>query len=101
MLKLPNDWIDLPDGDLGEVILDLFIAAQAEDLGIPPSNIPEAFRVRVIEYVLGLETSSARLVPLEKVLHKAAQGDFDKAGNLLMSRDNWQRRTLANGKVHR
>jgi hypothetical protein len=79
-LLLPDHWPDLSNDELGELILSLFIAVQADELGIPADNLPEGFRGQVIEHILGLEASSARLDPVEKALHMAARGDFERAG---------------------
>lgn len=82
-LRLPENVLDLTDYDLGGLILGLFIVAQAEEVGIPPTDVPDEFGNRVIEYVLGLKADSARLAPLEMVLHTAAGGDFEKAGKIM------------------
>lgn len=71
------------DYDLGGLLLGYFIAAQADDLGIPPDQIPEEFAERVRQHVLTLETQAARNAAVEKALHKAASGDFETAGRIL------------------
>ena len=83
VIQLPENLLDLTDYDLGGLILGLFIAAQAEEVGIPPSDVPEEFGNRVVEYVLGLKANSAKAAPLEMVLHNAALGDFEKAGKIM------------------
>lgn len=71
------------DHELGALLLGYFIAAQADDLGIPLNQIPEEFAERVRQHVLTLETATAKNAAVEKALHKAASGDFDTAGKLL------------------
>jgi hypothetical protein len=62
VIRFPENLLDLTDHDLGALILGLFIAAQAEEVGIPPSEVPEEFGNRVIQRVLGLKADSAKKV---------------------------------------
>ena len=78
--QLPKNWLELSNHELGHTILALFIGVQAERLGIPADKISEGFAKKVIEYVLTLEASSARLDSVEKALHLAAKGELEKAG---------------------
>ncbi|MBS0323745.1 MAG: hypothetical protein JSR19_07830 [Proteobacteria bacterium] len=71
------------DYELGGLLLGYFIAAQADDLGIPRDQIPDEFAERVRAHVLTLETATAKNAAVEKALHKAAGGDFEAAGKLL------------------
>jgi len=80
--EFPTDALDLPNDELGALLLGYFIAAQAYDLGIPPDQIPEEFAEQVRQRVLTLETALAGNAALEKALHKAAGGDFETAGRL-------------------
>lgn len=79
----PEDALELPDSDLGALLLGWFIAAQADDLGIPADQIPEDFGDQVRQHVLTLEAENAKNAALEKALHKAANGNFEGAGRFL------------------
>ncbi|MBW8458639.1 MAG: hypothetical protein K0M58_09385 [Thiobacillus sp.] len=84
----PADALDLPDYDLGGLLLGWFIMAQAEDAGITVYPIPEAFAERVRLYVLTIETETAKNAAIEKALHKAASGNFEAAGKFLREHIN-------------
>lgn len=71
------------DYELGTLLLEYFIAAQADMLSIPVDQIPEEFVERVRQHVLTLESDTATNAAVEKALHKAASGDFETAGRLL------------------
>lgn len=83
ILPFPNEWLTMPDAELGRRLLDSFVYAQTVDLGLPVDQIPEAFVERVRQYILTIETKLARSAALEKALHKAALGDFETAGRFL------------------
>jgi hypothetical protein len=65
------------------LLLNHFIAAQAEKLNIPRDRLPEGFAEMVRQYVLTLEASTAGNTAVEKALHKAALGDFSAAGTII------------------
>ncbi len=79
----PENALDNSDYELGGLLLGWFIMVQADDLGLPVDQIPEEFAERVRQYVLTIETSSAKNAAVEKALHKAASGDFEAAGKFL------------------
>lgn len=79
----PSDALELSDYDLGGLVLGWFIAVQADDLGLPVDRIPDEFAERVRQYVLTIETATAKNAAVEKALHKAASGDFEAAGKFL------------------
>jgi hypothetical protein len=79
----PQDLFELPVEDLGRLLLNHFIAAQAEKLNIPSDQIPERFVEMVRRYVLTLEANTAGDAAVEKALHKAALGDFSAAGAII------------------
>jgi len=83
MPPFPEDALELPDYDLGGLLLAWFVMAQAEDVGLPIDRIPEEFAERVRQYVLTIETVTAKNAAVEKALHKAASGDFEAAGKFL------------------
>lgn len=72
----------MSDYDLGGYLLGYFIATQADDLGIAIDHISEEFSERVRQHVLTLESETAKDAAVEKALHKAASGNFEKAGKL-------------------
>ena len=82
----------MPDWESGGLLLGYFIAAQADDLGIPIDRIPEEFAERIRQLALTAETATAKNAAVEKALHKAAIGDFETAGKFL-------REHLADGAV--
>lgn len=68
----PTDALSLDDREVGALLLGWFVAAQAEDLGIPVDQISEEFAERVRRHVLTLEAETARNAALDKALHEAA-----------------------------
>ena len=82
-IELPDNWQELSDYDLGGLLLGLFFGLQAHDLGIPANQISDEFAERVRQYVLTIESKTAKDAAVEKALHKAVQGDFVTAGHLL------------------
>ena len=76
----PED-LSLPDDELGELLLGLFIADAADQHGLFP-EIPDEFAEAVISQVRCKE-ASPRNAALEKALHKAADGNFEAAGRAL------------------
>ena len=84
----PADALDLPDYNLGALLLGYFIMVQAHDLGFPIDQIPDEFAERVRQYVLTIETETASNAAVEKALHKAASGDVEAAGKFLREHMN-------------
>lgn len=96
MPPLPANMLEMSDYELGGLLLGWFIAVQADDLGIPferIDQIPESFAERVRQFVLTIETDTAKNAAVEKALHKAASGDFESAGKFL-------REHMTNGAMH-
>ncbi|BAN35023.1 hypothetical protein SCD_n01194 [Sulfuricella denitrificans skB26] len=86
MPPLPDNVLDMPDYELGGLLLGWFIAVQADDLGIPfeqINQIPEHFAEQVRKRVLTIETDTVENFAVEKALHKAASGDFETAGRFI------------------
>lgn len=79
----PVDAVQLPDYELGGLLLGWFIAGQAAKHAIPADAIPEDYAEKVRQYVLTLETDLANNAAVEKALHKAAMGQFETAGRLI------------------
>jgi hypothetical protein len=63
-------------------LLGWYVAAVAEKNGIPPDAIPPEFAEAVVAAVLEVEADTAHNTPVEKALHLAARGDFEKAGHI-------------------
>lgn len=78
----PVAWLKLSDYELGFLMLAQFAKAQADKIGMPESEIDEAFIERVRQHVLTLQAESAKLAPVEVALHAVASGDPERAGRL-------------------
>ena len=63
-LQLPDDAISLSDEELGVLLLQLVVLAEAEERGISIDEMPDEFGVWVVEQISKLEAKSAKLAPL-------------------------------------
>lgn len=93
-MKLPifnAEWLNLPDIDLGKIVLSQFIAANAESIGLDILNIPEAYAARIVELVQQLpdeyDYGGAENAALFLAMRLAAHGKFELAG--IRFRDFW------------
>jgi hypothetical protein len=101
MLPLQPEHFELPDEELGKLILGLWIMDHAKTVGFDPSNVPlEAGRIIVQatqelpdEHVIGTETDS-----LFMAVRLAANGKFAAAGKKLKS--HFQHRVLHEGALN-
>ena len=75
--------LELPDDELGKLLLGLVIAAEAEARGVPFEQVTEKAAVKVVEAAKRSEATKAINSTIEKAIHKAAAGDFATAGRLL------------------
>jgi hypothetical protein len=73
----------LDDATLGQRLLDLFIADQAEKQGFKLDAIPRRFKQRVLSAIATQEAAKVENIPLEKALREAADGNFEKAGAIV------------------
>jgi len=72
-----------PDGYLGRLLLAIWIQEEAQNLGISEDSISGEFGKKVIEYIKTLEANAAGEVPIERALHLAANGEFEKSGRFI------------------
>jgi hypothetical protein len=87
ILPLQAEHFELPDEDLGKLILGLWIMNRAEVCGIDPQNIPpEAARI-IVEATQKLpdDNVSSELDTLFLSVRLAANGKFEAAGKKLKS----------------
>ena len=75
--------LNRPDDELGKLLLGWYVFAEAEKRGTRPDEVSEEFTRHVISLVPQIEATAARLTTIEKVLRKAAAGEFTTAGRLL------------------
>jgi len=76
---------DLPNEELGKLILGYWIAGQAESFGFDPLNIPPSFGERIVEITQQLpdDYASDENDSLMLALRLAANGHFEAAGKKL------------------
>ncbi|WP_442497655.1 hypothetical protein [Methylobacter sp. sgz302048] len=87
ILPLRGDHFDLPDEDLGKLILGLWIMNRAEVCGIDPQNIPQEAARIIVEATQKLpdDNVSSELDTLFLSVRLAANGKFEAAGKKLKS----------------
>ena len=85
LLKIPSRDLfseelfkDCTDYEVGAYILGIWITYHAELKDVEPEVIGEEF----ISTTRNLDTNSTHLIPLEKSLRLAAQGEFERAGKI-------------------
>lgn len=96
---LTLDDLRLPDDELGRLFLNICIAAEAENHGLPADSIPEEFSNRMISLFREIEAEHAKHTTVEKVLHKAATGDDSTAGRLLKEHMSAGAENMANANL--
>jgi hypothetical protein len=77
----PVEYLDLPDDELGELLLGWFVVHFAESRGLFP-DIPSEFSGAVLSQ-LKFTNARPENAAVEKALHKAADGDFETAGKTI------------------
>ena len=77
----PIEYLELPDAELGALLLGWYISYCAEARGLFP-DIPDEFLEAVITQVKTKE-ASPKNIAVEKALHKAADEDFEAAGQAI------------------
>lgn len=71
-----------PDEKIGKYLLAARLGAEAENRGIPPNRIPRELAAQWVEKTVAQEAGDVANIPLEKALHLAASGKFEKAGTI-------------------
>jgi len=94
-LALTPEDLQLPDEELGIKFLAKCVAAEAWNRGISEADISAEFTGWVIARLSNIEANHARLSAAEKVLHKAAAGEYATAGRLLREHVNDDSKNLA------
>jgi len=82
---IPPESFNLPDEQLGKLLLGYFIAANAEKAGFDPFTMPQQYAERILQLARELpdDHSSAENDSVLLAVRLAAQGKFDAAGNKL------------------
>ena len=82
-ITFQSEWLDLSDTELGEVLIDLWVAAQANADGIAIEEITPEYGNRILEITALLDGSEVvKNAALEKALRFAAKGQFGVAGKI-------------------
>lgn len=74
---------DLPDAELGKLLLGITIAAEAKATGLSFDEISEEHKKHIIEKIKRSEATKAENSTFQIALHKAAAGDPTTAGRLI------------------
>jgi len=81
------EWLDLPDYELGDLIIRLFIICNAEAAGLSPTNIPTAYAEGITSVVQNLPDDYDGIgignEALFMALRLAGHGNFESAGKKL------------------
>lgn len=101
ILPLEPEHFELPDEELGKLILGLWIADHAKNAGLDPLNIPLEAGNIIVEATQKLpddHLSNGELDSLFLALRLAANGKFEAAGKKLKS--HFQHRVLYEGALN-
>ena len=74
---------DLPDAELGKLLLGITITAEAKATGLSFDEISEEHKMHIIEKIKRTEATNAKNSTFQIALHKAAAGDPTTAGRLI------------------
>ncbi len=69
--------------ELGQDLLSWWIAFNAEKKGIDPYDVPIKIQDEIILNMRSMDGDSATNAALEKAIKRAAQGEYEKAGELV------------------
>jgi len=80
---LTIDDLNLPSDELGRLFLDICIAAEAENQGLPTNPVPEGFSRRITALYREIKPGHAKHSTVAIVLQMAADEDYGVAGQFL------------------
>lgn len=101
ILPLEPEHFELPDEELGKLILGLWIVDHAKNVGLDPSNVPLEAGSIIVEATQKLpdeHLSNSELDSLFLAVRLAAKGKFEAAGKKLKS--HFQHRVLYEGVLN-
>jgi hypothetical protein len=75
--------LNQPDDKLGQDLLDYWIAANVQKMGLDPWDVPVEIQEQIVSNTKFVDSEKVSQSGLEKAIKKAAWGDYARAGAML------------------